>query len=147
MLDAEFIRENPRIVKKACADKNVLVDVDKFLDLDGRKRKLMVQIENLRARRNALTKEQIEEGRKIKKELKSLELEFGPIRDEWVIMRKKFPNIPFSDVPVGKDDSENVVLRKVGKLPKFNFTPKEHWQLGQDLDIIDLERASKIAGS
>jgi len=147
MLDIKFIRENPEKIKEACEKKQVKVNVDEFLVLDGKKLKLMIEIENLRARKNALTKEQIEDGRKLKEELKSLELEFNPIKEQWTAIRKRFPNIPFEDVPVGKDDSENVVLRQVGKLPKFAFTPKEHTELSETLDIIDLERAAKIAGS
>ncbi len=147
MLDIKFIRENPEKVKKACTDKNILVDVDKFLELDKQARALQVEIENLRAERNKLTKDDIERGRELKEKLKGLEESFTGVDKERYALYRKIPNIPFDDVPVGKNDSENVVLRQVGKLPKFNFTPKEHWQIGQDLDIIDLERASKIAGS
>lgn len=147
MLDIKFIRENPEKVKKACADKNILVDVDKFLELDKTARALQLEIENLRAEKNKLGREDQEKGRELKEKLKGLEAEFEISDKERTAMHRKMPNIAFEDVPVGKDDSQNVVLRQVGKLPKFDFTPKEHFQLGEELDIIDLERAAKMAGS
>ena len=147
MLDIKFIRENPEKVKKACADKNMSVDVDKFLELDKQTRAFQLEIENLRAQKNKLGKEDQEKGRELKEQLKGLEESFETANKERSALHRRMPNIPFEDVPVGKDDSENVVLMQVGKLPKFDFTPKEHWQLGEELDIIDLERAAKIAGS
>ena len=147
MLDINKIRENPEKVKEACEKKNFNCDIRAFLDIDRKKLDLMFKIENLRAKQKTLGKEQIEEAKKIKEEIKSLELEFNPIREQWIVMRQKFPNIPFDDAPVGKDDSENVVLRKVGKLPEFNFTPREHFQIAEELGLIDIERASKVAGS
>jgi len=147
MLDIKFIRENPEKVKEACKNKNITVDVDKFLELDKQARGFQLEIENLRAQKNKLGKEDQERGRELKEQLKTLEESFAAADKDRAALHRKMPNIPFENVPVGKDDSENVVLRQVGKLPKFDFTPKEHWQLGQDLDIIDLERAAKMAGS
>ena len=147
MLDIKFIRENPEKVKKACADKNITVDVDAFLELDKQTRGFLVEIENLRAERNKLTKNDIEKGRELKEKLKGLEEKFATADKERTDLHKQIPNIPSSDVPVGKDDSENIILKKIGKLPKFSFTPKEHFVIGEELSIIDLERASKISGS
>src|SRR3989344_6081280 len=147
MLDIKFIRENPEKVKKACADKNITVDVDAFLELDKQTRGFLVEIENLRAERNKLTKNDIEKGRELKEKLKGLEEKFATADKERTDLHKKIPNIPASDVPIGKDDSENIVLKKIGKLPKFSFTPKEHFVTGEELSIIDLERAAKISGS
>lgn len=149
MLDIKSIRENPEKVKKACADKNIVVDVDKFLELDKQARGFQLEIENLRAQKNKLGKEDQEKGREIKEKLRTLEGKYDVIHGEWALMYSKFPNIPFEDVPVGKDDSENKVLRQVGKIPKFDFKAREHFDIEEDgnLDIIDISRANKIAGS
>lgn len=147
MLDIKFIRENPQKVKKACADKNILVDVDAFLEVDKKVRQLQQEIDEIRAAKKSIGKDEAEKGRELKEKVQTLEKDFAVAQQERFILHRKMPNIPFDDVLVGKSDAENVVLRQVGKLPKFDFTPKEHWQLGQELDIIDLGRAAKIAGS
>lgn len=147
MLDIKFIRENPEKVKKACQDKNVSVDVDKFLELDAKKRHHMVYLEGLKAQKNKLGRDNIEEAKALKVKIQEAEPQLEALEKEAYELLRKIPNIPFDDVIVGKDDSQNQVLRQVGKLPKFDFTPKEHWQLGEELGIIDLERAAKMAGS
>lgn len=147
MLDIKFIRENPDIVQKACDNKGIKADVRAFLDVDAKKRKLMAATEELRARQNKLTKDDIEEGKKLKEEIKKLQPEFEETTAQWEKMLKQIPNIPLDDVPVGKTEDENQVVKTVGKKPAFGFAPKSHWQLGQELDIIDKERASKVAGA
>src|SRR6185295_12503080 len=147
MLDVKFIRENPEKVKKACADKNILVDVDKFLELDVKKRQTMIYLEGLKAQKNKLGRDNIEEAKALKQKIQEAEPQLEEIEKEAYQLLRKIPNIPFDDVIVGKDDSQNQVLRQVGKLTKLDFTPKEHFELGEALDIIDLERAAKIAGS
>src|SRR3989344_4345582 len=150
MLDIKFIRENSDKVKEACANKNINggdTIVDQLLDLDIKKRSLMTTLENLRATQNKFTKNNIEEAKKNKLEIKTLEPDLQETENKFNELLMKLPNIPFDDVPVGKDDSENVVLRQIGSLPKFNFIPKEHFQIGEELDIIDIERASTVAGS
>jgi seryl-tRNA synthetase len=147
MLDIKFIRENSKKVKEACSKKQVKVDVDAFLQLDKEVRNLQQEIDALREEKNKLGKEGQEKGREIKEKLKVLEDNFNNVHQERSVMYNKIPNVPYDDVPVGKSDLENVVLRKVGKLPKFNFPVKEHFQIGEDLNIIDIQRASKIAGS
>jgi seryl-tRNA synthetase len=147
MLDIKFIRENPEKVKEACQKKQLNVDVDAFLELDKKTRNVQQEIDVLRAQKNTLGKENQEKGKEIKEQLKGLEDSYNTVLKDRNALYRSMPNIPFVDVPVGKDDSENVVLRKEGKLPRFTFTPKEHTELGQTLNIIDLERAAKIAGS
>jgi len=147
MLDIKFIRENPEKVKEACQKKGVTCDVDAFLDVDAKKRKMMVITEELRAKQNKVTKDNIEEGKRLKEEIKKLQPEFDEITAQWEKMLYQFPNIPFDDVPVGKDDSENVVVRQVGKAPKFSFQPKDHIQLGKELGIIDIESAAVASGA
>lgn len=147
MLDIKFIRENPEKVKKACLDKNINVDVDKFLELEKQARGFQLEIENLRAERNKLTKDDIEKGRELKLKLKGLEESFATADAQRTELHKKIPNIPAEDVPVGKTENENQIIKTVGKKPAFNFPVKNHWQLGQELDLIDKERATKVAGA
>lgn len=147
MLDLNFIRQNPQIVKKACKDKQIAIDVDAFLDLDKKTRMIQTEIETLRAQKNKLTKDDIEKGREIKDKLKKLEEEFVIIDETRNKLHRSIPNIPADDVPVGASEDENQVIKTIGKKPIFNFTPKNHWQIGQELDIIDKERAAKVAGT
>ena len=153
MLDLNFIRESPEKVKEACQKKQVKIDVDKILELDKKKRELMTSLESLKAEQNKISrggKENnvlITQAKEIKEKFKGLGPEFKNVETELNNLLILLPNIPFDDVPVGKDDSENVVLRKVGKLPKFNFEAKDYMQIGKDLDLIDTERAGKVSGS
>ncbi len=154
MLDINFIRENPDKIKEACKNKNVDVDVDKVLLLDKRKRELMTEIETLKAEQNKISRGGTEnkvifvQAKEIKSKIKELEPELENIDAELKNLLLQLPNIPFEDVPVGKDDSENVVLRQVGNKPLWVFAkPKDYMELGESLDLIDTERASKIAGS
>ncbi len=154
MLDINFIRENPDKVKKACQDKNVNIDVERVLALDKERRELITEIEKLRAEQNKINragKENIillQKAKEIKAKIKEREPRLEKIETELKDLLLQLPNIPFDDVPVGKDDSQNVVLRKVGKIPKFLFQPpKDYMKLGKDLDLIDTDRAAKVAGS
>ncbi|MBU4204602.1 serine--tRNA ligase [Patescibacteria group bacterium] len=147
MLDIKFIRQNPQIVKDACQKKQVKVDVDLLLKLDLEKRSLINLIETNRANQNKLGKNEIEEAKKIKEAIKKIEPNLKNIEGKLNVLLSVVPNIPFDDVPLGKDDSQNVVIKKCGKIPKFNFQPKQHSEIGKNLDIIDIERASKIAGT
>jgi seryl-tRNA synthetase len=154
MLDINFIRENPGKVKEACKKKQVRVDVDEILQLDKTKRELMTEMEMLRAEQNKISrggKENnvlIVQAKEIKEKIKSMEPDLEKVDAELKSMLLLLPNIPFDDVPVGKDDSENVVLRQVGRKPLFLFTkPKDYMELGKNLDLIDTERAGKVAGS
>jgi len=154
MLDINFIRENPEKVKKACKDKNVQISVDLILDLDAEKRRVQTEIENLKAEQNKISRggkdnsSLIVQAKEIKERIKSLEPQMEKAENELKLLLLEVPNIPFDDVPVGKDDSENKVLRHVGHKPIFLFTkPKDYMELGEKLDLIDTERAGKVAGS
>lgn len=147
MLDIKFIRENPEVVKKAIADKSSKVDLDAFLVLDAKKRELMTKTESMRASQKKLGKDSIEEAKKIKEELKNLQEVLDATETEWKTILKQIPNIPASDVPVGHSEEENKVIKTVGKKPVFNFEPKNHAELGKSLDLIDKERAAKVAGA
>jgi len=154
MLDIKFIRENPEKVKEACQKKQIKADIALFLKIDKKRREVLGQLEKLRARKNEASKEisqtkdkkekeKIINGmREIDKESDILEKELKAIEAKFRELMLHFPNIPFDNVPVGKDDSENVVLKKVGKVPQFDFKAKDHLEIGEGLDIIDVKRAA-----
>ncbi len=150
MLDINYIRENSEKVKKGVAAKNIDANlVNDVLALDEKRRKLIGEIEELRAKRNKIAKEgkASEEGKKVKEELKDKEPELAKIESEYKEVLYKLPNPPLDDVKVGKNDTENDVVRKWGEIPKFDFEPKDHLTLGEELGIIDVERAVKVSGA
>ncbi len=158
MLDINFVRENPQKVKDACKNKNVQVSVDLVLDLDKEKRALLTQIETLKAEQNKISRGGkgnlaiVEQAKEIKAKIKEIEPQLEEVDAELKDLLLQLPNIPADDVPVGKDDSENVVLRKVGnvflkKLFSAGQKTKDYMDLGEALDLIDTERAGKVAGS
>jgi len=154
MLDVNFIRENPEKIKKACQDKQVKVDVDRVLELDKTKRELMTEIETLKAEQNKISRGGkdnnvlIAQAKEIKEKIKSMEPDLEKTDAELKNLLLQLPNIPFDEVPVGKDDSENVILRHVGHKPLFLFSKaKDYMELGESLDLIDTERAGKVSGS
>lgn len=156
MLDINFIRENPDRVKQAAVQKKVdPTIVDKLLELDTTRRKLITDIEKIRSERNKLneklklarTPELIERSSSLKSNLQEIEPKLKELEAVYFDLALKVPNIPLGSVPLGKDESENVVSKTVGELPKFDFEPKDHLEIGQDLDIIDTDTAAKVAGS
>lgn len=156
MLDIKFLREFPEKVKKACIDKNLdPVLVNSLLEIDTRRRELIIQVEKLRQNRNVLneklkkgrTPELLEEAGKLKKDLQMIEPALDEIGKLFLEASLKIPNLPFDDVPVGKDESGNQVLRSVGKPKKMTFPPKDHLQLGEALGIVDTNTASKVTGA
>jgi seryl-tRNA synthetase len=159
MLDIKFIRENKDQVKKAVVDKQLseTVDIDKLLELDGLYKALLQQVETHRALKNKLSAgiskiegdkrdDLIKEATAVKGELSKKEEELTKLKTQIGEMMLWVPNIPAEDVPFGKDEEGNQVVREEGKKPKFKFTPKEHFEIGTDLGILDLERGTKIAG-
>lgn len=151
MLDIKFIRENTEKVKKGVAAKQLDPSlVDTVLKLDGERRSLLQEIEQLRAERNKLAeKKDIESGKKVKKQLQSKEPELKKVEEAYKEALDRIPNPPADDVKVGKDESENEVLkdRSWGKKPKFDFKQRDHLELGETLDIIDVKRAAKVSGT
>ena len=151
MLDIQFIRENSEKVKKGVAAKQLDPKiVDKVLDLDERHRKLLGEVEELRARRNEIAKKKpfdSAQGKKAKEELKKKEPEFKKVEEEYKDAINQIPNLPADDVPEGKDERENKVLRKWGEPKKLDFKLKDHLELGEALDIIDVKTASKVSGA
>ena len=147
MIDIKLLRENPEKVKTACKNKQAKVDIDKILELDKEKRGLIQEIEGMKAEQKKMGKEQIEKAKNLKEEIKSLEPELEKIEKEFNELFLQIPNLPLDDVPIGKDESENKVIREVGKKPKFGFKAKDYMELAKCDEIIDVERAAKVSGT
>ena len=153
MLDINYIRENKKKVEEGCKNKNVDVDIDKILALDEERRKLIKLVEDLRSKKNKISssgkisEEKAKEAREIKEKEKELASKLKEVEEKFYSSLEKIPNIPFDDVPIGKDESYNVVVKKVGEPKKFSFKPKNHLEIGEALDLVDTKRASKISGS
>lgn len=146
MLDIKYIRENKEKVKEACAAKQADCDVGGILELDEKRRKLTKNIEELRAAQNKLGREDAEKGRALKEEIKKAEPELSAAEQELENLLYGLPNIPLDGVPLG-DESHNKVLKTKGKTPQFAFEARNHLDLGEALDVIDVKRAAKVSGS
>ena len=149
MLDINFIRQNPEEVKKGTAAKNMdPLLVDTFLKLDAEWRERTTKVEELRAQQKKLGEERkVEEAKQLKETIRQEEEVLGDIEKQRDATIRQIPNIPLSDVIVGKNDKENTVLREVGIKPAFDFTPKDYLTLAEALDIIDVQRAAKVSGA
>ncbi len=152
MIDINSLRNNPEFYKKATADKQFDPKiVDEAIKLDEEWRKTLQKVEELRSQRNVLSKnpnkEDIQKARKLKEELKESEEKLKEIEEKRENAIKLIPNPPAPEVPVGKNEDENVELRKWGDVPKFDFEPKDHVEIGKDLGLIDFEAGAKVSGS
>lgn len=156
MLDINFIRNNQDTVKTALQnrqkDTNLLEQV---LTIDQKYRSLLQKVEDLRSAQNKITKnikgkpteEQLTEAKKIKNQLKDLENSLDEETKNLNSVIEEIPNVPAADVPIGKDDTDNVVWKTVGGPPKFDFQPLDHVDLGKKLDILDVDKAGQLSGS
>ncbi len=157
MIDIQYIRDNPEIVKQKSEQKGYSVDIDELLRLDVDRKKLQAQVEEVRTRRNSHaqtikqqgkpTAEQIKYGAAIKAEMERVNSELTDVDSKWLELLKLVPNMPLDDVPVGKSEDENVVTKTVGEPTKFDFEPKNHAQIAEARGWLDKERAAKVAGS
>ncbi len=160
MLDLKFVRENPERVRQAMADKGEEGNLDSFLALDEERRQVIFKTEQLKNRRNTVSEEiarlrkqgqtavsLIAEMKEVAAQVKELDEKARAIQAATEQLLLTFPNIPQEGVPVGFSEAENVPIRYWGKQPEFSFTPKPHWEVGQDLGILDFERAGKVTGS
>jgi seryl-tRNA synthetase len=148
MLDINFIRQNPEKVEEGARKKGFEPKlVDQVLKVDETRRQLIIEIDKFRQKRNLLGKKDIEEGKKIKEMLRRLEPDLKAVEEEFNNLMLQIPNLPADDVPGGKDESENVEVKKWGKPKKFSFKLKDHLELGELLDIIDVKRAGKVSGT
>jgi len=150
MLDLKFIRENPELVRQAIANRHDDTPVDEILRLDTERRQKIGKLDSLRQERKTISKEREkaqERGRALRGEIQELEDEARKLDERLEALLLQIPNIPQPDVPVGKDDSDNIVVRTWGEPKKFDFTPVPHWKLGEDLGIIDFDRGVKLSGT
>lgn len=160
LLDIKWIRENPDEVRKMLENRGYDYPLDELLRLDGLRRQKLIEVENLKAKRNEGSKEVarlkskgedpsklMEEIRSINETIKALDQEVQEIEGKLRDLLLQIPNRPHESVPVGKSEEDNVVIRHVGNLPEFDFEPKPHWELGESLGIMDFEAGIKLAGS
>ncbi|MBI4226271.1 serine--tRNA ligase [Candidatus Roizmanbacteria bacterium] len=151
MLSVNFIRQNKQKVIEAAKNKNREIDVDKILKLDDQRLDFIHKTQNLREERNKLSKQKIDEklktrGREIKVELKKFEEQLIINNQQLNELLSFVPNVPLDEVPIGKDSTDNKEIKKWGEVPKFDFAPKSHIELGKLLDVIDFKRGAKISG-
>jgi len=151
MLDLKFIRENPDIVRQAIANRHDTAPLDEILQLDADRRQKVNELEDLRRSRKQSSKERqaegAEEGRALRVKIRELENSLKGIEEKLNDLLLRLPNIPDPRVPIGKDDSENPVVRTWGEPKTFSFEPKAHWDLGPALNIIDFDRGVKLSGT
>src|SRR3989338_7340485 len=151
MLSLDYIRINKEKVIEAAKNKNRQVDVDTILKLDDERRELIQKIQILREERNKTSHGKPDEktiirGKEIKEDLKKLEDRLSTNRQQLDTLLSFVPNVPLPEVPVGKDETDNVEIKKWGKIPEFDFDVKSHLDLGLSLDLFDLERGAKVSG-
>jgi seryl-tRNA synthetase len=160
MLDIKLIRQNLSEVEKALSTRGEAIDLESFKNFDAQRRLFLIEVEELRHRRNVVSDQIadlkhkgedaagiVAEMREVSTRIKHLERSLSEIEEELNEIILGLPNLPHISVPVGKDSSFNPVVRRFGECPEFGFEPKPHWTLGENLGIFDFERASKITGA
>lgn len=163
MLELRFIRENIDLVRTKTAHRGIdPALIDRFTDTDARRLELLAGVENLKNRRNTVSREiaelkqsgnndqaapLIEEMRDVSARIKEMDAELGQIQDQLTDIVMSIPNICDDTVPRGKDDSDNVEVKKWGVIPEFSFPPLPHWEIGEQQDIIDFATSAKLAGA
>lgn len=161
MLDIKMIRQNTDEIKERLATRGVKAEkIDALLEKDKRRRELLVETEGLKQKRNEVSAEianakrnkqdatdAIKETREVGAKIKSLDEELEEVEATVKDMASRLPNLPNPTIPVGPDESANVELRKVGTPRKFDFEPKAHWDIGEDLGILDFDRGAKVSGA
>lgn len=156
MIDIRLLRENPERVAENAKNKGYDIDVNKLVALDDERRTLQQQVDELRERRNQNAakmkggrpdQETIDEGKQIKVELAEREGYLTQVDTEFTDLFKKVPNFAADDVPFGASEDENVVVKTVGEKPSFDFAPRNHYEIAEERQWIDKERAAKVAGS
>lgn len=160
MLDIRFVRENPQEVAQALTKRGVELGLDEFLSLEKERRRLLGEVEQLKSQRNRVSEaialkkkegqdaqETIEEMRLVSQKIKEMDDELRTMEVEIENSLLNIPNIPHPSVPEGQTDQDNEEIRKWGEPRKFSFEPKAHWDVGEDLGILDFERAGQVSGS
>ncbi|AAX17561.1 seryl-tRNA synthetase [Borrelia turicatae 91E135] len=159
MLDLKFIRDNLELIQKNIKDRGLELDIDLLISLDDERKKLVTKIGELNAIRNENANAMkgkiddsrrhsfIETGKVLKSEIAILEEKLSHITSKLLIEHKRIPNISAPDVPVGEGEDGNIVLKVSGSIPNFDFKPKDHLEIGIDLDLFDFERAREVSGN
>jgi seryl-tRNA synthetase len=160
MLDMRFIRENPGIVEEAMKKRNMESPIEKFQELDDKRRDLLYEAEQLKHKRNVNSdkigelkrngedaSELISEMQDVSARIKELDQQVAEVEAELNDLLLAIPNIPNESVPVGTDEEDNQEIRKWGEPRDFDFEYKAHWDIGEDLDILDFERGGKVTGT
>jgi seryl-tRNA synthetase len=160
VLDPKFIRSNPELVRQKLATKKEDVDLDRFLELDEKRRAYIAEVEKLKNRRNVVSEEIarlkkekkdvteiINEMRKVSDTIKEYDAKIREIEEQLEEVLLTIPNLPHDSVPVGDSEDQNVEVRRWGEPRKFDFEPKAHWDIGEELNILDFKTAAKVTGS
>ncbi|MFA5749889.1 MAG: serine--tRNA ligase [Candidatus Shapirobacteria bacterium] len=156
MININLLRQEPDTIRTALTNRQKDSSiVDQILNIDKNYRSLLSQVEKLRADQNILSREfkdkpsddQLKKATEIKEKLKKIEIELKEVEEKQNLILEEIPNIPADDVPIGKDETENEVYKTVGDIPKFDFQPLDHADIGEKLDIIDIKKAAQISGS
>jgi seryl-tRNA synthetase len=152
MVDIKLIRENPELVKRSIKNRNLKIDIDKILSLDSDKRKILMEVEILKAERNRVSKqgkptpEIIEQMKQVSQKINDLDKKVEEIDNNIYPLLLVIPNTPHESIPVGSPEA-NKVVKEWGEKRKFEFKPQNHIEIGEYLDILDFPRSSKISGS
>lgn len=160
MLDARFVRGNIELIRNALKKRGYEIDISYFIALEEDRLRLLKESEDLRNKRNVVSEEigrlkrkgittdaAIAEMKAVSKRIKEIEDRLRDIEEKATGFLLNLPNMPHESVPVGKDETDNVEIRRWGELRDFNFEPRNHWDIAETLDIIDFERGAKIAGA
>ncbi|HHN65805.1 MAG TPA: serine--tRNA ligase [Nitrospirae bacterium] len=160
MLDLNFVTENINLVKDAIAKRGYEIELDELVELNDQRKSIIREVEELRNRRNTVSEEigrlkkagkdaseMIREMKTVSERIKSLDEELKEVQNRIREFLLNVPNIPHESVPTGADEEDNVEIRRWGRPREFDFTPLNHWDIAEALDIVDFDRASKIAGA
>ncbi len=160
MLDLKFVSQHLDEVRSALAVREMQVDLEAFAQAEAKRKSILLEVEALRHRRNVVSDEiatrkksgenadrLVAEMREVSLHIKELDASLAQSEEAIRNVLLEIPNIPHASVPVGKDSDENLVVRQVGRRPSLEIKPKPHWELGEDLGILDFDRAAKITGA
>jgi seryl-tRNA synthetase len=160
MLDSKLIKENPQIIREMLKSRNIEFDLDGLINADRQRREFILKTDDLRKKKNRVALEIsqkkksgedataiLDEMKNVSKELSSLESSQEEIEKKYKQLAFTIPNLVHQSVPIGKDDSANKEIKKSGKIPEFDFKVNDHIDISEKLDLVDLERAAKVAGA
>src|SRR5438105_3452256 len=160
MLAREYLREHADEYRAALKNRGSKVDLDRFIELDGERRRTIARVEALKNQRNVASQEiaalkknshdasaQIEAMKRVGDEIKQFDARLAEVEEQLHAIELDLPNVPHASVPVGADESANRVERAWGEKPQFDFQPKAHWDIGEGLGILDFDRGAKVTGA